>query len=164
MFIFLSVNIVWYRQKCYAEVVIFQTNGSSLFVASVARRRRRFVYDVSVCPVGDMDGPENPKTAQVMSNANKMPSQTSGLYRRFGLYIMSGGFVIQPGSQMCNFARAWGLWVIITVRFFFLNKHISRALHLHDVHICTTCLPTGQRKCCCSTCLWNGLYTDPTPS
>lgn len=91
MFIFLSVNIVWYRQKCYAEVVIFQTNGTSLFVASVARRRR-FVYDVSVCPVGDMDGPEKPRTAQVMSNAlgvNKMPSQTSGLYTRFGLYIMS---------------------------------------------------------------------------
>lgn len=128
MFIFLSVNIVWYRQKCYAEVVIFQTNGSSLFVASVARRRRRFVYDVSVCPVGDMDGPENPKTAQVMSNANKMPSQTSGLYRRFGLYIMSGGFVIQPGSQMCNFARAWGLWVIITVRFFFFKQTYQSGL------------------------------------
>lgn len=102
MFIFLSVNIDWYRQKCYAEVVIFQTNGTSLFVASVARRRR-FVYDVSVCPVGDMDGPENPKTAQVMLNAlgvNKMPSQTSGLYPRFGLYIVSG-FLFSSQVRRC---------------------------------------------------------------
>lgn len=41
-------------------------SNQRLFLASVARRRR-FVYDVSVCPVGDMDGP---KTAQVMSKAN----------------------------------------------------------------------------------------------
>jgi len=67
MFIFLSVYIVWYRQKFSAEVVIFQTNAIRLFVASVARRRW-FVYDVSVCPVGDMDGPEKPNTSQVMSN------------------------------------------------------------------------------------------------
>ncbi len=63
--------------QCEYRVISTEMRGSeSLFfkptlVLGLCREEEeRFVYDVSVCPVGDMDGPNNPNTAQVMSKAN----------------------------------------------------------------------------------------------
>lgn len=100
--------------QCEYRVISTEMRGVSryfsnqrLFLASVERRRRRFVYDVSVCPVGDMDGPNNPKqpkSCQKLTwilysyNNSPKPVYTSG----WVLHNLAF-FVIQPGLQMCNF-------------------------------------------------------------
>ncbi len=146
-------------------VVIFQTKPWPL---SRGGGGGGFVYDVSVCPVGDMDGPKNtkqPKSCQkltwILYSYNNSPN--TGLYAPLGF----ARALFLPSSLVCRCATL-GCIMLRPVKKKKLMRFLGKTLHaLNKFHpnvymMCTSSMFTN-RKCCFSTRLRNVFYPDPTP-